>query len=132
MEKKTWVKGDRLKIFPDTDVEAYIRYFDSIGLKTIVKDDCIIIGGVVDRKLDKVAGRIKDIRIKMYFSVDELAEEIGTTTKVIEAWESGRKRPQGKALNNFLELSGATKEYVLEGKGEWVDDIKQLMKELHE
>ena len=118
MEKKTWVKGDKLTIFPNTDVEAYKRYFESMGLKSIVKNGYIIIDGVVPKKLDKTAGRIKDIRIRMYFSVDELAEEIGTTVKTIEAWEDGRTRPQGRAFKNFLELSGATKEYVLEGKGE--------------
>ena len=133
--------GDRLKIFPETDVDAYIRYFESIGLKSRLKRDYIEITGYYSglrkknktknfKALDEVGQRIKYIRKSMYFSTEELAKEIDTTPLTIDAWENGRIIPIGPAFNRFLEFSGATREYVVEGKGQWVDEVKQIMKDL--
>ena len=134
-------RGDKIKVFSDTDTDAYINYFDSIGLTSKLENGFIVITGYNFRKyqgrgkdsqlLQDIGKRIRDIRKKMYFTVDEIAEEIGTRPMTVYAWESGRRKPKGEAFQKFLEFSGATKEYVLDGKGEWIDDIPQLMKEVH-
>lgn len=133
--------GDRLKVFPETDVDAYIRYFESIGLKSRLKRDYIEITGYYsglrktkkakcNKMLDDVSKRIKYIRQSMYFSVGELAKEIDTTPLTIDSWENGRMLPMGPAFERFLEFSGATREYIIDGKGKWVDEVKQIMKDL--
>lgn len=134
-------KGDKLKVFPDTDIDAYINYFDSIGLRSHLDNGYIIITGYNQNirkrkskdfeKLEEVGKRIRDIRKKMYFSLEELAEELGTKPVTIDAWECGRTIPKGQTFQKFLEFSGATREYVVEGKGEWIDEIKLMMNELH-
>ena len=136
-------KGDKLKVFPDTDIDAYINYFDSIGLRSNLDNGYIIITGYNQNirkkkskskdfeKLEEVGKRIRDIRKKMYFSLEELAEELGTKPITIDAWECGRIIPKGQAFQKFLEFSGATREYVIDGKGEWIDEIQVMMKELH-
>lgn len=131
-------RGDRIKIFPDTDVEAYVRYFHSIGFRTKVHSDYIELTeytrgrrGRRYTNLNVIGERIKYIRTQMFFSVNELADELMVRPSTIQAWEDGKAIPKGQQFNRFLEFSGATKEYVLYGKGEWVDEIKDLMKELH-
>ena len=46
-------KGDKLKIFPDTDINAYINYFHSEGLRTRVSGDYILITGYCSRRRAK-------------------------------------------------------------------------------
>jgi len=137
-----WKKGSKLRIFPETDVDSYVRYFEMQGLACEVCSGFILITGRKSRKPvyintqttsnEAIGKRIKYIRNQIQFSIKEVAEEINVNRALIEAWEEGKAIPKGKALERFCELSGATKEYILEGKGEWVDDIKQLMSELHE
>ena len=134
--------GDRIKIFPETDTKAYIRYFESIGFKSaVVKNYILITGyysGIRKNRLKKkeyspqreIGKRIRGIRQKMYFTVEELAEEINTTPLVIESWENGKEEPTGSEFDRFLEFSGATREYVIDGKGKWVDEVKQILKEM--
>lgn len=133
-------RGDKIKVFSNTDIDAYIYYFDSIGFNSKLEDGYIEITGYNCQRykhkkdyanLQEIGNRIKDIRKKMFFSVDEIAEEIGTKPTTIYSWESGRTKPRGEAFQKFLEFSGATKEYVIDGKGEWIDEIKILMNELH-
>jgi len=136
-------KGEKIKVFSNTDVQAYIDYFDSIGLNSKLDGEYIVITGYSNRKyhndarfkdfakLKDIGERIKDIRKKMYFSIEELAEEIGTKPITIDAWECGRTIPKGQAFQKFLEFSGATREYVINGQGVWIDEIKALMNELH-
>lgn len=140
-------KGEKIKVFSNTDVQTYIDYFDSIGLKSKLDGEYIVITGYSQKrgtrkryydarvkdfaKLNDIGERIRGIRKKMYFSIEELAEEIGTNPITIDAWECGRIIPKGQAFQQFLELSGATREYVMDGKGEWIDEIKLIMNELH-
>lgn len=136
-KKNDWKKGDYLKVFPDTDVMAYVAYLDSIGCRTKISGDKIVVTSVKEwgnkkKDLTSIGRRMKHIRILMYFSVKELAEEIGISPDLIQDWEDGKKMPKGRGLENFCRFSGATKEYVLEGKGEWIDEVKEIMHELHE
>lgn len=136
MKKNEWKKGDFLKVFPDTDVMAYVAYLDSIGCRTKIMGDKIIVTSVRDRGIKKkdlasIGKRMMHIRTLMYFSLKELADEIGISQELLDDWENGRKLPKGRGLENFCWFSGATKEYVLEGKGEWIDEVKEIMNELH-
>lgn len=131
-------RGDKIKVFSNTDVGAYIDYLESIGFRSKLDGSYIVITGFNSKhkrkdfeKLKEVGKRIRDIRKRMYFSVNEIAEEIGTTPITVDAWECGRTIPKGRAFQQFLEFSGATREYVMEGKGEWIDEIKLMMNELH-
>lgn len=137
-----WKKGSKLRIFPETDVDSYVRYFEMQGLECEVCGSFILITGKARPRpmysmmktpnKQEIGKRIKRIRTQMYFSIKELAEEIDVDAALITAWEEGRELPKGKSLEKFCDFSKATKEYILEGKGEWVDEIKQLMSELHE
>ena len=136
MKRPSWKRGDTLTIFPDTDVESYVNYLNSIGCRTKVVDDKIIVTSVIlkgekKKDLQSIGKRMKHIRTLMYFSLNELADEIGISPELLDDWETGRKLPKGRGLENFCWFSGATKEYVLEGKGEWIDEVKEIMNELH-
>ena len=49
------------------------------------------------------AKKIKEIRQSLNLSQTVFAEAIGVSVKTIEAWESGRNKPQGPA-SRFLKL----------------------------
>lgn len=49
------------------------------------------------------ANRIKEIREALNLSQMIFAEAIGVSVKTVEAWESGRNKPQGPA-SRFLQL----------------------------
>ena len=87
---------------------------------------------MTSENIKEIGERIKHIRIRMYFGIKELAKEIDVNAKLLEDWEAGNVIPKGETLERFCEFSGATRDYILLGKGEWVDDIKELIKELHD
>jgi len=131
--------GEKIKVFKETNTESYIRAIREEGFKVTQKGEYLIIGERDKRrvrmkdwdKLESAGSRIRFIRKQMYFSPKELAKEIGTKANTIEAWEDGLIIPKGKAFKNFLEFSGATREYIMDGVGEWKDEIKEMMRELH-
>lgn len=135
----TFFTGEKIKVFNETDTEAYIRAIREDGFKVKQKGEYLIVGERDKRqygkkdwgKLDCIGNRIHNIRKQMYFTTEELAEEIGTKAITIEAWEDGRTIPKGKTFERFLEFSGATREYIMDGVGEWKDEIKEIMRELH-
>lgn len=59
----------------------------------------VTISPVPEYKADK----IKEIREALNLSQMVFAEAVGVSVKTIEAWESGRNRPQGPA-SRFLQL----------------------------
>lgn len=78
------------------------------GLLPSVKRRKVTISPLPQYKAD----RIKSIRNTLNLSQMVFAKAIGVSVKTIEAWESGRNKPQGPALrmlqvletdNNFLE-----------------------------
>lgn len=135
----TFFTGEKIKVFKETNTEAYIRVIREDGFKVTQKGEYLIVGERYKRKygkkdwgkLDCIGNRIHSIRKQMYFTTEELAEEIGTKANTIEAWEEGRTIPNGKTFERFLEFSGATREYIMDGVGEWKDEIKDIMRELH-
>lgn len=135
----TFFTGEKIKVFKETNTEAYIRVIREDGFKVTQKGEYLIVGERDKRKygnkdwdkLESAGSRIRFIRKQMYFSPEELAEEIGTKANTIEAWEYGLTIPKGKAFEKFLEFSGATREYIMDGVGEWKDEIKDIMRELH-
>ena len=135
----TFFTGEKIKVFKETNTEAYIRVIREDGFKVTQKGEYLIVGERDKRKygkkdwgkLDCIGNRIHSIRKQMYFTTEELAEEIGTKANTIEAWEYGRTIPKGKTFERFLEFSGATREYIMDGVGEWKDEIKDIMRELH-
>lgn len=135
----TFFTGEKIKVFKETNTEAYIRVIREYGFKVTQKGEYLIVGERDKRKygkkdwdkLESAGSRIRFIRKRMYFTAEELAEEIGTKAITIEAWEDGRTIPKGKTFERFLEFSGATREYIMDGVGEWKDEIKEIMRELH-
>ncbi len=63
------------------------------------------------------ASKIKQIRLSLNLSQTIFAEALGVSVKTVEAWESGRNKPQGPA-SRFLQL--------LEMDGNILEDHKIL------
>ena len=89
----TFFTGEKIKVFKETNTEAYIRVIREDGFKVTQKGEYLIVGERDKRKygkkdwgkLDCIGNRIHNIRKQMYFTTEELAEEIGTKAITIEA-----------------------------------------------
>ena len=99
------------------------NYFDSImtGLNESLEFSK---GNLKDIKRRKVsiapipeysAKRIKSIRESLSLTQMIFAEVIGVSVKTVEAWESGRNKPQGPA-SRFLNLLEEDKDFLEEHK----------------
>lgn len=115
--------GDRIRIFENTDVNAYVRMIKGLGYDCNRTSDYLYVGQKITEDLKD---RIKKMRLAMYFKRKEIAEELGMPYREYIEWEEGRGIPKGKYLKAFCQLANATEDYVLYGKGTWNPDEENL------
>jgi DNA-binding XRE family transcriptional regulator len=87
--------GERIRMFPDTDIGAYIRLINQKGYEAKVGVDCLIVGEPLKPPTDrvKIGQSISKARKKFAYTVEELAEEVGVPKQTVIDWEKGNKVP---------------------------------------
>lgn len=51
---------------------------------------------------------IKDKRLNLHMTQEELAEKVGVVQSAISAWESGESKPRSELLPKIAEILGCT------------------------
>ena len=101
MELKT---GMQIKIFPETDAEAYTRMINDYGFKAHVYRDHITVGPPRKTpKLDtqKLGELIKRKRKSADLTRAQLADWLEIKEKNIFEWEIGRKQPRRDVMRDL-------------------------------
>lgn len=104
MELRT---GMKIKIFPETDAEAYVRMIKEHGYTATIYRDHITIG--MRRKTneldkEKLARLIRTKRRAAGKTREEVAAELHTVTKNIFEWEIGTKQPKKENLEKLIKI----------------------------
>lgn len=103
--------GMIIKTFPETDVDAYVRFIRDNGYKAHVFDGYIRVGGVLDnRRADRIPlGRlIKRKRKEKGITRTELAQMLNYTTTAVYDWEIGRRCPKAETMEKLKEILNIT------------------------
>lgn len=93
MELKT---GDKIKIFPDTNIPQYVSFVQSeLGFNAKVKGGYIEIGEPYEwNRTSHYGNQIKRARKKKGWTRKELADKCGVKESTVLDWEFGRRRPK--------------------------------------
>ena len=87
--------GDKIKIFPDTDIVAYTMMLHDLGFACKKSKDHIILVGRIRMDIDKneVARTIRHYRKRAKMSQKQLAEAVGVGIETVMNWEVGVSLP---------------------------------------
>lgn len=87
--------GDKIKIFPDTCVPAYVEFIHAEGFRCKIYRDHLLVGEPFHKPIDrrKTGRTITQIRRKNNMSRDDMALAIGVRHETIWNWEIGRSLP---------------------------------------
>lgn len=109
-------QGERIKMYPDTDVQAYLNFIRDSGWNCKTSGEYIIVttqrGNNIDRV--KLAQVLKDARRKIKTPREKLAKELGVAECTIWSWEVARTIPKGDMLKTYCGVLGLDYEGVLE------------------
>lgn len=80
----------------------------------------------------EVGLRIKEIRLKLGYSMDEFASRIDEKAKsgTVSNWETGKNLPNNKRLNRIAELGNVSLLYLLKGEKSLYDVNEEELDEL--
>ena len=109
-------KGEQIRIFENTNVDAYARLIRDAGYKYKVGSEYITIIGRNKILLDRMkVGRILRIaRKKRGISREALSEAIGVLDKTMFEWERGYRVPCEKNLEKYCAYVGLKVKDVIE------------------
>ena len=99
--------GDVIKIFPDTDVDAYVRAIRDEGFYHTLKKDCIVVGKQFKILTEKkyFMSVVKYARVHKGLSRSELAKLCGVTEHTVFNWETGYTLPKNiDKVKEILEI----------------------------
>lgn len=99
-------EGMTIKIFPETDKDAYVRFIRDNGFKCYLKSDCIRIGRKIHEPVDKEARARKLIQARKLNGLTraEAAEKIHVSKDTLYSWEIGRTYPNKTNQERLKEL----------------------------
>lgn len=94
-------EGERIKIFPETNINAYTRWILSQGFTYTLEEDAIVITKKIYKKYDpnKLANLIREKRILWNMTRKDLADKVGVLEGTVFNWEVGRYIPYEYNLN---------------------------------
>lgn len=102
--------GDRIQIFPDTDIQAYENLIHNMGFKCKTLKNSIVVGEpyrIGEKERKAIGNKItKGMKVKK-LSRDDLAKKIGANPASIWNWQLGRIAPceyYRKQLREILEI----------------------------
>ena len=101
-------KGEQIKIFENTDVDAYVRLIRNAGYKYKVGSEYIKVGERNRLTLDrmKVGRMLRIARKKRGISREALSEAIGVLDKTMFEWERGYRVPCEMNLEKYCAYVG--------------------------
>lgn len=110
-------QGMIIKIFPDTDIEAYRRYIRECGYSSSVHKDYLKVGkplnnrGLDPAKLGKIL-----LKLRTYKRLDRqtVAKKIGVSEDAIYVWETGRRVPKDSHLTIYCDILGVDKKELMD------------------
>ena len=97
--------GMKIKIFPDTNIEAYCRMIRDMGFNCHATSHYIFVDERRSTEKQRTYGeRIRKARLRYGFTREEVAEEIGTSLRNVIEWESGYRTPPKVYMDRIKEL----------------------------
>lgn len=112
--------GDVIKVFPDTNVYAYIQLIHSKGFRCKRRNNKLIVlegsRSVIDKQA--TARSITQIRRENNLKRAELAEKIGVTSDTVWDWEVGKTIPRATNQDKLKELGWSGLVYKEEKNGD--------------
>lgn len=101
-------KGQQIRIFKDTDTEAYARWIHDEGYNYKVGSEYITILGLRKRTIDplKLARTLRIARKKKGIRREDLCEAIGVKYETLFWWEIGRSKPRADNLEKYCGYVG--------------------------
>lgn len=99
-------EGERIKVFSDTNVDAYLRYFRQRGFSCRLEDNEIVIGKKVVWHYDseKLGNLIYSKRRAKEMTRGQFAEIMEVTPNSVFTWEIGRFVPREYYLTKIQEI----------------------------
>lgn len=109
-------EGDRIKVFPETKVDVYLRHIRQSGYNCHLEDNFIVIGEKVTWKYDskKLGSLIYSKRNEKHMTRLEFAEVIEVTPNSVLSWEIGRFAPREYYLSGIKQILDITEEELKE------------------
>ena len=101
--------GDKIKVFEDTDIRAYINWVNSKGFYAHYFNGYIYIGDSFtanEKKRNKIARSIRKSREKTGLSIEELANKIGVRETTVFNWERGYSKPSEVNQGLLKQITG--------------------------
>lgn len=91
-------EGMKIKIFPDTDVKAYVDLVKSNGFAYKVTDKYILVGKQAhdEEAMKDFARRLRRARRDHRYSRRQLADKIGVREETVYNWEIAYTTPSDK------------------------------------
>ena len=88
-------EGDRIKIFPDTNIYTYMNFIKDSGFRCHLEGNHIVVDKAYEWHRTSVYGKqIKEARKAKGWTRAELAEKCGVRESTVFDWELGTRRPQ--------------------------------------
>ena len=109
--------GMKIKIFEDTDVDAYVDYIEECGYECHVKSGYILIG---DRKCgfsidrEKLGKILESTRKKKRISREKMSQIVGISESLLFYIEHGMASVKEERIHKLCEVLGLDKEQLLE------------------
>lgn len=99
-------EGMTIKTFPETDVDAYVRFIHDSGFKCYVRSGFIRIGTRTHEPIDREARarKLRQARKLNGLTRAEVAEKIHVNEETLYSWEIGRTYPSKKNLQKLIDL----------------------------
>lgn len=72
----------------------------------------------IDQVADTVGARIRYVRERQGWSVEDLAQRVGVGVETIEAWEDGTRDPRANRLMLMAGIMNVSAHWLLDGTGD--------------
>lgn len=102
----TFFTGEKIKIFPNTNVSAYMRAIKEEGFEVEREDDYIIVGTKLKhlQEVDVLPSTIRYARKRKGLTRKQLADMCEVTKQTVMNWEYGYTTP--RELDRVKEILG--------------------------
>ena len=102
------VQGMKIKIFPDTNVQAYKDMIYDEGYFCSLEGEYLVVGRPFKNMSQKTwfSYRFNEWRVRARLSKKEAAEMFGVLKPTIDRWESGATLPSSECRPTITEITG--------------------------
>ena len=87
-------EGMKIKIFEDTNIDAYKDLINDLGFRCKLKGEYLIVGAPYKRQLKFAVGKsIKEARLNSGLTVEDVAKKVNVLRETVCNWEIGESIP---------------------------------------